>query len=97
MSKTIDLFSNLGVPLAVDKQEGPTSCITFLGIEINSADMSLRLPSDRRDTSKDFRSSLVVSNRSAAFSLQKLDAISDFVSKFQGLCIISYFIDTRSG
>ena len=47
MCKTIDLFSNLGVPLAVDKQEGPTSCITFLGIEINSANMSIRLPSDK--------------------------------------------------
>ena len=47
MSKTIDLFSNLGIPLADDKQVGPTARITFLGIEIHSTDLSLRLPADK--------------------------------------------------
>ena len=44
MSRTIMLFKSLGVPLANDKLVGPTSCITFLGIEINSDSMSLGLP-----------------------------------------------------
>lgn len=36
--------SNLGVPLAAHKQEGPASCLTFLGIEIDSVERTLRLP-----------------------------------------------------
>ena len=34
---SLDLCEDLGVPLALDKLEGPTDCITFLSIEINTA------------------------------------------------------------
>jgi len=34
----------LGVPLAMEKLEGPTTCLTFLGIEIDTVAMELRLP-----------------------------------------------------
>ena len=37
----------LGVPLASHKQVGPTSCLVFLGIEINSVTGQLRLPADK--------------------------------------------------
>lgn len=39
--------SQLGVPLAVDKCEGPTTSITFLGIVIDSVAMELRLPHEK--------------------------------------------------
>lgn len=35
---------SLGVPLAEDKTEGPSTCITFLGFELDSLAMELRLP-----------------------------------------------------
>eukprot|EP00731_Ephydatia_muelleri_P012479 Em0006g1373a len=34
----------LGVPLALEKLEGPTTCLTFLGIEIDTITLELRLP-----------------------------------------------------
>ena len=37
----------LGVPIAVDKLVLPTTHITFLGIEIDSVDHYIRLPSDK--------------------------------------------------
>ena len=37
-------FSRLGVPVATQKLEGPTTCLTFLGIEINTMALQLRLP-----------------------------------------------------
>ena len=37
-------FSWLGVPLAPEKVEGPTSCITYLGIEIDSVNFTNKLP-----------------------------------------------------
>ena len=39
--------SRLGVPLATDKTEGPTTCIVFLGIEIDTMAGVLRLPEEK--------------------------------------------------
>ena len=38
------LCDRLGVPLAEDKGEGPTQVITFLGIEVDAAQLVIRLP-----------------------------------------------------
>ena len=37
----------LHFPLATEKQMGPASCIEFLGIELDSATMQLRLPVEK--------------------------------------------------
>ena len=36
--------NRLGVPLAAEKCEGPATCLTFLGIDIDSRTMEIRLP-----------------------------------------------------
>ena len=41
------VFDKLGVPLAPDKLEGPTTVLTYLGIEIDSDDQVIRLPDDK--------------------------------------------------
>ena len=45
----IQTCADLGVPLALEKLEEPTTCLTFLGIEINTLDGTLRLPQDKFD------------------------------------------------
>ena len=40
-------FESLGVPLEYSKLEGPSSCLTFLGIEVDTEFLQLRLPSDK--------------------------------------------------
>ena len=37
----------LGVPIAEHKRDGPTTCLTFLGIEIDTMASELRLPRDK--------------------------------------------------
>lgn len=37
-------FGMLGIPVAVDKLVGPSQCITYLGIEIDSRELTIRLP-----------------------------------------------------
>ena len=37
----------LGFPVALAKCEGPTTCLSFLGIEVDTASMQLRLPTDK--------------------------------------------------
>ena len=39
--------NRLGVPIAAHKTEGPSSCLVFLGIEIDTVARELRLPADK--------------------------------------------------
>ena len=47
LQQTISIFQHLGIPLAPEKVVGPTTCITYLGIEIDSENLELRLPADK--------------------------------------------------
>ena len=45
---TIDeTCARLGIPIAEHKRDGPTTCLTFLGIEIDTIAAQLRLPADK--------------------------------------------------
>ena len=41
------ICSELGVPLAPEKQDGPTPVIVFLGIVIDTIKQEMRLPEDK--------------------------------------------------
>ena len=43
----VDCWKHLGVPLAQEKSEKPTSCLTFLGIEVDTEQMQLHLPAEK--------------------------------------------------
>ena len=40
-------FQDLGIPLEPSKLEGPSNCLTFLGIEVDTLDLQLRLPLEK--------------------------------------------------
>ena len=46
-SKLVECCKFLRVPLAQEKSEGPTTCLTFLGIEIDTNHMQLHLPREK--------------------------------------------------
>ena len=58
-----ETFSYLGVPIAEDKLEGPATCLTYLGIEVDSDDMVIRLPEEKLVELKAFLSSWVGKRR----------------------------------
>ena len=41
------MFRMIGVPVALDKLEGPSQVISYLGIEIDSSSSTIRLPNDK--------------------------------------------------
>lgn len=47
LAKLLALFDRLRVPVASEKVEGPLTCLKFLGIEIDTQWMCLRLPQDK--------------------------------------------------
>ena len=47
LQQALDTCSYLGVPVATHKSEGPTTRLTFLGIQIDTEEMSLSLAQDK--------------------------------------------------
>ena len=47
------LCKDLGVPLATDKLQGPSTSLSFLGIILNTHCMEIRLPSDKLSKMQD--------------------------------------------
>ena len=47
MDTAVPLCQRLGLPVAPDKVEGPTKIITFLGIELDSVALEIRLPAGK--------------------------------------------------
>ena len=49
--QNLDVFTNmckdLEIPLALEKADGPTICLTFLGITLDTHKMEIRLPEDK--------------------------------------------------
>ena len=45
----IQLCSRLGLPLHPDKLEGPSTCLSILGIELDSTTLQARLPAEKRE------------------------------------------------
>ena len=49
MRRALDVCQELGMPVTSHKCEGPTPLITFLGIELDSTTMEIRLPTLKID------------------------------------------------
>ena len=47
MNVFLSICARLGVPIAVDKTEGPSTRLVYLGIEIDTVNMCVRLPLDK--------------------------------------------------
>ena len=45
--KSLDCFESLGVPVAKEKVEGPATRIKFLGLEVDTIEMLVKIPSDK--------------------------------------------------
>ena len=52
LSKMLECCQALGVPVASEKIEGPATTLTYLGIEMDTVNMQLRLPQDKLDRVK---------------------------------------------
>lgn len=47
LARTLQIFTKLGIPVEPSKLEGPATCITILGIEVDTIKQELRLPEDK--------------------------------------------------
>lgn len=47
LSAILEVFSCLGVPVAPEKVEGPSTCLKFLGLVVDTIAMEVRIPDDK--------------------------------------------------
>ena len=47
LATCLQICNDLGAPIESDKCEGPATCLLFLGIEIDTVKLELRLPLDK--------------------------------------------------
>lgn len=75
------LCSQLGVPLAEDKTIGPVTLITFLGLEIDTVLMLVKIPQDKLQKLKDQLIPLMSKKRIAIKELESLTGLMAFCSR----------------
>ena len=81
----VSTCERLGVPLELSKLEGPSTCLTFLGIEVDTVAMQIRLPGSKLKNLKEELSKALqeVSKRGAITkkALESLTGLLQFATK----------------
>ena len=74
-------FDSLGVPLEYTKLEGPSTCLTFLGIKVDTEALQLRLPRDKLSRLKSELSRCCHRRSISEQELQSLTGFLQFATK----------------
>ena len=80
-STLISTFHRLGVPLELSKLEGPSTCLTFLGVEVDTEAFLLCLPEDKFTKLKQELSHCTLRKTITKRELQSLTGLLQFATK----------------
>jgi len=75
------IWEKLGVPMEVSKLEGPSQTLKFLGIEVDTARLQLRLPEDKLSQLKKALANLVLERTVFKEDLESLVGLLQFATK----------------
>ena len=71
----------LGVPVAAEKTVGPSPALIFLGLEIDTVKMSIRIPQDKLGMLRDKLIYLLSRKKVTLKDLQSLTGVLNFCSR----------------
>ena len=77
----LSIFGKLNIPIEISKLEGPSSCLTFLGIEVDTVSFQLRLPKDKLMNLKESLRDSVLRRTISKKELQRLTGLLQFATK----------------
>ena len=80
-STLITTFHHLGVPLEVSKLEGPSNCLTFLGIEVDTEALMFHLPPNKLQRLQSELSRCIHRRSITKRELQSLTGLLQFATK----------------
>lgn len=78
MNTLISLLRKLGLPVNWQKMVDPTQCITYLGVEVDSTRMELRLPADKLSKIRNHLDKACSKRRLSKRQLQSLIGLLNF-------------------
>ena len=77
VDKIIEIFEDIGLPVAPAKLEGPSTSLTFLGIGIDTVSLEIRLPADKLQRLQDLLHSWL---SRASCTKQELESLIGYLS-----------------
>ena len=77
----VDVFNYLGVPQEQSKLEGPATCLKFLGIEVDTMTLQIRLPSEKLHHLKEQLAAAVSKRCMSKRNLQSLTSLLQHATK----------------
>ena len=77
----VSIFQCLGVPLEQSKLVGPSTCLTFLGIQVDTEALLLRLPKEKLEQPKQELSHCILRKTITKRELQSLTGLLQFATK----------------
>ena len=80
-AELVSTCRTLGIPLEPSKLEGPSSCLTFLGIEVDTQALQLRLPVEKLDRLKEVLDTVGGKRSLTLLELQSLVGLLQHASK----------------
>lgn len=81
MSSFQSICTECGIPLAVEKTQGPVTCLIFLGIEIDTDQMCIRIPREKILELRGLLEALIVRKKVKVRTLESLVGKLNFFSK----------------
>lgn len=81
MSCYENMCAEFGVPLAPEKTIGPSPCITYLGLEINTNEMMVKIPPEKLMKLKENLISLLGKKKTTLKELQSLTGLLSFCTR----------------
>ena len=99
MRHFFDICDKFGVPIAAEKTEGPVSVLTFLGLEIDAAAQSVKVPGDKLASLQAQLREAAARNKITLRQLQSLIGSLNFVCKAvaPGRAFLRRLIDLTRG
>ena len=76
-----DICQQIAMPIALDKAEGPTTVIEFLGLTIDSNLMVVRVPQDKLHDISAILTKMIRSRKATSWELQSLAGKLNFITK----------------
>ena len=95
LSAFLHMCSELGVPIKHEKTEYATTCITFMGLELDSAHMEARLPQDKLSKLRNLLNEVSRKRKIRLKELQSLLGLLNFCCKVvvPGRCFLRRLYD----
>lgn len=78
MADFLEICSDLGVPLAKEKTVGPTTLLIYLGLEIDTQNMTVKIPKEKLISLRSQLQSIAIQTKVTLKQLQELTGLLNF-------------------